>query len=426
MNLRSLLSLLTGIMLIAWASLLCAADNDKQFKLKQGAKGMNCLKCHNSFQDKLARKFVHTPLKKKECDGCHNPHTSKHGKLLADSSKNICTSCHKSIITAKAVSTHKVVAEGNCMKCHDPHSAAFKNNLTKEGKQLCISCHKKLGERLAKNKFKHSPVESNCLTCHLAHSSDKGPALLKNNITALCIGCHPTNKPIFIKKHMNYPMEKSLCTGCHNPHGSDMMGLLKNTVHSPVAKKMCNQCHEDATSANPLKTRKQGALLCRGCHNDMQNKVFDKKRIHWPLLSKQACLGCHNPHASDEKALVRAPLAELCGKCHQDTMKRQANVVSKHEPVIEGRCTDCHDAHSSNSLFLTKRNFDFDLCATTCHDWSKHSTHPIGEKLRDPRNKNLTVSCASCHKTHGTAYKKMLHFNTTTELCIQCHEKFAR
>lgn len=426
MRVRSLKLVLTVVMLIAWTSLLYAADAEKQFKLKPGAKGTLCLKCHNSFQEKMARKFVHTPLKNKDCSGCHNPHTSKHGKLLAADAKSMCATCHNSMIVANAKSVHKVVADGGCMKCHDPHSAAIKDNLLKEGRQLCVSCHKKLGEKLAKNKFKHSPVESNCLTCHLSHSSDKGPALLKNGITELCVGCHQTNKPVFIKKHMNYPMDKSLCTGCHNPHGSDVMGLLKNTVHSPVAKKMCNQCHEDATSPTPLKTRKEGMGLCRGCHNDMLNKTFDKNRVHWPLLSKMSCLGCHNPHASDEKSLVRAPMAQMCGKCHIDTMKRQQNISSKHEPVAEGRCNECHDPHSSNFLYLTKKNFDFDMCAAACHDWTKHSTHPIGEKAHDPRNKNLTVSCASCHRTHGTEFKKMLHYKTTTELCIQCHEKFSR
>ena len=426
MRVRSHIVLLAGVILVAWASSLCAAANDQQLKLKQGARGNLCLKCHNSFQEKLTRKFVHTPMKNRDCTGCHNPHTSKHGKMLENDTKAMCIACHNAMIPAKAISTHKVVADGSCMKCHDPHSAANKDNLLQVGRPLCISCHKKLGEKLDKNKYKHAPVEKDCLTCHVAHSSDKGPALLKSSVSALCSGCHPTNKPIFIKKHMDYPMANSLCTGCHNPHGSDMMGLLKNNVHSPVAKKMCNQCHEEATSKTPLKTRKEGISLCRGCHNDMLNKTMEKNRIHWPLLSKKACLGCHNPHASDEKALVRGPLRVICGECHIDTMKRQEKVPYKHEPVAEGRCSECHDPHSANSLFLTKKNFDFDLCAATCHDWSRHSTHPIGEKILDPRNKNLTVSCASCHRTHGTEFKKMLHFKTTTDLCTQCHEKFGR
>lgn len=424
MRVRSVTSLLVVILLAAWGQCL-AAGTDQQFKLKEGARGNLCLNCHPTFKEKMTRKFLHTPLKKKECSGCHNPHTSDHGKLLDADMKSVCFACHARVVSPNARSVHKVVAEGACMKCHDPHSAQYKNNLVRDGKELCFGCHKKLGESIAKAKRKHSPVESNCLTCHLVHSSDKGEFLLKSDSTALCLGCHDSEKPLFKTKHMGYPVKKSLCTGCHNPHGSDNRGLLKNNVHAPVARGLCNQCHMEATSVTPLKTKSEGMSLCRGCHNDMVNKTFDKNRIHWPLLSKRACLSCHNPHAADDKGLLREPMAQLCYKCHTDTMRRQQKNASKHEPVAEGRCGECHDPHGSNYLFLTKKDNKFDLC-TDCHDWGRHSAHPIGEKSVDPRNKNLSIGCVSCHRSHGTEYKKMFYYPTTTEVCIQCHEQLKR
>jgi predicted CXXCH cytochrome family protein len=112
-------------------------------------------------------------------------------------------------------------------------------------------------------------------------------------------------------------------------------------------------------------------------------------------------------------------------KCHADTLQRQAKSVTKHEPVMTGMCTSCHDPHSSNSQFITKEATTIELCGT-CHDWMKHSTHPIGEKVRDPRNKNLTVQCLSCHRSHGTDFKNMLPFPSTSELCVECHEQFRR
>lgn len=425
MRVRSISLLLAGVIMIAWAQSLFAAGNEQQFKLKPGANGKLCLKCHNSFQEKMTRKYVHTPLKNNECTGCHNAHTSAHGKLLTADADKVCATCHQSMVSSKAKSVHKVVAEGGCLKCHDPHSSAYKGNLVKEGKTLCFSCHKPLGDKLAKVKYRHSPVEKDCLICHQPHASDDGPYLLKNDVTKLCVGCHKTDKPIFIKKHMGYPVASARCTGCHDPHGSDNLGLLLKNVHSPVSKRMCNQCHEDANSPTPLKTRKEGMTLCRGCHNDMFNKTFDKNRMHWPLVTKEGCLGCHNPHASNDKGLLRKPMAQLCGSCHSDSMKRIKKNVSKHEPVVEGRCTECHDPHSSDNLALTKKASDYDLC-TTCHDWGQHSTHPIGDKVRDPRNKNLSLGCASCHNAHGTEYKKMLYYPTTTEMCLQCHEQLKR
>jgi len=81
--------------------------------------------------EKLKSKFVHTPVKTEECTGCHNPHTSAHGKLLAESPRAICLKCHEGIIPVKAVSSHKVALEGNCVACHDPHGSNNKGNLVK-------------------------------------------------------------------------------------------------------------------------------------------------------------------------------------------------------------------------------------------------------------------------------------------------------
>ncbi len=401
-----------------------AADNSKAFKLKPGAYAELCLKCHPTFQSKLKKPFVHTPVKS-ECTGCHNPHTSAHGKLLAGEVTTICNKCHQAVNPGNALSVHKPVAEGACMKCHDPHSADNKYNLIQAGNALCFTCHKSLGETLAKVKYKHNPVGKGCFTCHLPHVSTKERWLLKTATNALCTGCHKTDRPIFKKQHMDYPVAKSNCTGCHDPHGSDVPGILYNNVHRPVASRMCNQCHDEPNSTNPLRVKKAGYELCRGCHNTMMNQMFDKNQQHWPLLGKEGCLSCHNPHASPQKKLLKANLITLCGKCHADTIQRQGKSPTKHEPVATGICTSCHDPHSSNSQFFFKESTVIDQCAT-CHDWMKHSTHPIGDKVRDPRNKNLTVQCLSCHRAHGTEFKNMIPFVTTNELCVQCHEQFRR
>jgi predicted CXXCH cytochrome family protein len=65
------------------------------------------------------------------------------------------------------------------------------------------------------------------------------------------------------------------------------------------------------------------------------------------------------------------------------------------------------------------------MCAQ-CHEWQTHSTHPIGEKFADPRNKNVTLQCLSCHRSHGTEYKHFIYYDTTNDLCIQCHTQYRR
>jgi len=419
----------TLLLLISVACVLSAGtpahSEENKFNLKLGARGKVCLNCHVEMQDKLKNPFVHTPVKVGDCTGCHNPHTSSHGKLLAADPSKICLTCHKAMVPENARSAHKVVVDNNCIKCHDPHSAKNKFNLLQSGNELCFGCHKDMGNVVTKVKFKHYPVEKGCLTCHNPHASIKAKFLLRDEVPSLCLGCHKTNQPMFAKAHMNYPVQRARCTTCHNPHGSDRPGILFNNVHKPVASKMCNQCHEDPSSSNPFATRRPGFELCQGCHSGLIKDVFSKNRIHWPLLDKKSCLTCHNPHASPEPKLLKASMRQVCGACHADSIQRQDRSQTKHPPIKDGMCTSCHEPHAGDSPYFFIKPTVIELCGT-CHDWEKHSSHPLGEKFIDPRNKNLTIQCLSCHRAHGTEHKSFIYASPVSALCTQCHVKYQR
>jgi DmsE family decaheme c-type cytochrome len=432
---------------LAIASLLAAlaAHGQNTFRLKPGAGGQVCVDCHSNMAEKLKSKFVHTPVKTGNCAGCHSPHTSAHGKLLSASPDALCRTCHTKLIPENAASVHKVVVEGNCVKCHDPHGSNNKANLLKTGNELCVTCHKALGDTIAKASFKHTPVSNDCLGCHNPHASANAPHLLKSAVPALCIQCHKPDSPRFTQQHVNYPVARADCVSCHDPHGSNVAGILFDTVHPPVASKRCNQCHDAATAANPFATRRAGFELCRGCHSTMMNETFSKSQIHWPLVDKAGCLSCHPPHAARQKKLLKAAGADLCGQCHQDTIDRQVKLGEKaaqekaatagrvraekgaltHEPVQAGSCLACHQPHASDSARLMRQASVVEGCGA-CHDWLKHNSHPMGEKYRDMRNKNLSVDCLSCHLAHGTGYRHMITFPTPTELCVQCHARLRR
>lgn len=412
---------------VAIGLLLFAASghSQDQLKLKLGARGTLCLNCHVDFQEKIKSPFVHTPVKTGDCAGCHNPHASSHGKFLAEDPNRVCFLCHKAIVPERALSVHKVVAEGNCVKCHDPHASANRFNLLKAGNDLCFDCHKDKKERAANIKFRHAPAEKGCTNCHNPHGSAKAASLLVSAVPGLCVGCHKTSSPTFSKQHMDYPVAGARCTTCHDPHGSNRGGILYDNVHRPVANKMCNQCHEEPISQTPFATKRPGYQLCAGCHNTLMNNVFGQKKVHWPLMSARGCLSCHNPHASTLDKLLSGPMTAVCGKCHKDTIERQARSQSKHPPIQEGNCTVCHSPHSSNSDFLLLQSSIVELCGS-CHDWLKHSSHPIGEKFIDPRNKNLIVQCLSCHRSHGTENKKFIYFPVISEMCVQCHIQYKR
>ena len=396
-----------------------------KYNLKPGAKGKGCVNCHEAFEDTLRRPFVHTPVKTGECSGCHNPHTSSHGKLLDADPDRICLKCHDEVAPENARSKHKVVAEGKCTSCHDPHAADYRGNLVRSGNELCFGCHKDLGQSVAKARFKHSPVEKGCVSCHDPHASEKYAHLVKEDVPGLCIKCHKADQPAFVRQHSGYPVARGRCTSCHDPHGSDQAVIMYAYTHRPVKNRMCKQCHEPPTSSSPFQIKASGYELCRGCHAKMVNDVFGKDQIHWAMVGKKGCLACHAPHASANAGLLNGAMASVCGECHSDTIRQQETSLEKHEPVSEGECSACHSPHSSDDPLLLTNSNPEKLCGE-CHNWKAHSSHPIGEKYPDMRNRNLDVSCLSCHQSHGSPYKKMIPFATSTDLCIQCHEKLKR
>jgi predicted CXXCH cytochrome family protein len=106
-------------------------------------------------------------------------------------------------------------------------------------------------------------------------------------------------------------------------------------------------------------------------------------------------------------------------------MKRHEKSPTKHAPVGEGDCSACHDPHGSDHPMMFKSASVVDTCGK-CHDWQKHSTHPLGEKVIDPRNPNKRLDCVSCHRAHGTEFKRLMPFAVVSDLCTKCHEQYKR
>ena len=89
-----------------------ALGQQNPYRLKEPDQKKACLACHADFDQKLKKRFVHTPVRTGECSGCHDPHVSSHAKLLSGSTRQICAGCHGSMVPANAKSTHKVVVDG--------------------------------------------------------------------------------------------------------------------------------------------------------------------------------------------------------------------------------------------------------------------------------------------------------------------------
>jgi predicted CXXCH cytochrome family protein len=397
----------------------------KTFKLKPGARGKLCTDCHDEFAGLLKKRFLHTPVAEGDCSGCHNPHTSKHEMLLAADAASICLECHDDMIPPEAQSAHEVFLEGKCVSCHDPHASDNKMVLLRGGSQLCFECHEAMGEKIEANEFPHEPVTEDCLECHTPHVSAESPSLLKARDPGLCLDCHKTGKASFKRAHEGYPVQEGRCSSCHDPHGSNTAGILFDNVHDPVMERDCDECHGKATSSSPFALKDAGFELCEGCHYETVVEAFNQTRVHWPVVDKMGCVNCHAPHASSEDGLLKKPMLEVCGSCHSDTVARQDRSQTEHPPIAEGECGECHSPHGSDNLFILNEASSIELCEA-CHEWQTHSTHPIGEDVLDPRNPNITLECLSCHRTHGTEYEHLLYFDTTDEMCVQCHIEYRR
>jgi predicted CXXCH cytochrome family protein len=417
----------TGVLLflVAVVALSLVVQAQNKYRLKPGAKGALCLECHESFVETTRLPHVHTPVKAGDCSDCHDPHTSTHGKLLGGDTTEICADGHGEIVPEDARSAHETAREGDCVACHDPHGSSNPDNLVRGGNELCLGCHAEMAAAVNEASYEHSPAKRDCLGCHTAHASSDSDSLLKKDEPGLCLDCHDPGQAFFGKVHLGYPVTGGRCTSCHDPHGSNNAGLFWANVHAPVASGMCKQCHQESSSPNPLQLAREGMELCRGCHNTMVNTTLSQARLHWPVVGEDSCLSCHAAHASAEGSLLREPAKPLCGQCHQDTLARQEGSVTKHEPVDDGSCTVCHSPHASdNALLLEEANLN-ELCGT-CHDWQRHSSHPIGNEVIDPRNPNLTVDCSSCHRNHGTGLPHFVYWDHKSELCVQCHAGMQR
>lgn len=394
-------------------------------KLLPGAGGDLCLTCHEAFQQKMKLRNIHAPIAEGQCSECHNPHASDHGDLLYTEPERICLECHDDLLPDKVTSVHKVVAEGNCTDCHDPHSSKNRDLLVASGEKLCFQCHAEVEKAVKESGVVHEPAEEGCLDCHNPHASADASSLLTGREPELCLECHDASDPAFSRGHLGYPVTSATCSVCHDPHGSNQSALLKDNVHSPVAKKMCGQCHKGDASSGTIPAAGGGFETCRECHRKTVDEMLESSRVHWPVLDKEGCLTCHDPHASNQTQLLREPMLDVCGSCHSSVVDRQSRSKTKHEPVLEGDCNACHTPHASDHTYLLTQAKDMDVCAD-CHQYQRHSTHPIGEDVMDPRNTNVTLDCSSCHRAHGTEYEHMFPFATYTFLCVQCHTDMKR
>jgi predicted CXXCH cytochrome family protein len=179
-------------------------------------------------------------------DGCEGCHAVEGGKLKAKDQKEACYACHNDFSKAedgKKVFLHDPVAKGECTGCHDPHfSARPKLRKLEKG---CLECH----DPFPAKGTVHQPVANNdCVSCHSPHAGPAPKQLVRPG-NALCLGCHDTvherHRTTEVRGKMtevpeDFPREKGwlACLGCHLPHQSAERKLFRMNQQD-----LCKACH---------------------------------------------------------------------------------------------------------------------------------------------------------------------------------------
>jgi len=183
--------------------------------------------------------------------------------------------------------------------------------------------------------------------------------------------------------------------------------MLRQVLHPPF-KKGCDSCHQ---GDSPVSTK-----VCLSCHEKVRK---DYTLIHSHLTdnaSGNACVSCHSPHAGNDRMLLAGTQKQVCGRCHQETYTRHEGKVSRHRK--DGECVNCHSAHGGDAPAMLKG--DGNTVCSGCHPTQGTFSHPVGEKVRDPRNGQM-MTCVSCHDPKGTDFPYQLKMDGQKELCVQCH-----
>ncbi len=274
----------------------------------------NCLECHKKLYEKS---FMHAPSKA-ACLNCHistgknHPEKDEEGFTLKEKVPQLCYTCHDPLNTMKTV--HRPVKKGNCLGCHEMHSSNDKKLISSLPPDLCLFCHSALGKNVDTAKTVHEVIRKGmaCLSCHVPHQSNE-PRLLNKAQKDLCLQCH--NKPITKDQHVIPNIQGELsrnkyvhgailkngCTGCHDPHASVQNSLLKGLF----------------STANYVSGKsKDNIALCFNCHTPalLEQKVTDstgfrdgEKNLHFKHVNKfkgRNCVNCHGIHSAPNEFLL--------------------------------------------------------------------------------------------------------------------------
>lgn len=320
-----------------------------------------CYECHDSLTEK--KKVVHRPLKQKKhpcTTACHNPHNAK-GKSLIDAKTitDLCLECHDELKKGNRYHTPEDI--DGCEDCHDPHATVEPKLVNRKQPRLCTTCHRDIAKAVIKGPAVHGPVGAGCTSCHDPHQKGAGKGLKKAG-GELCVSCHDHFAKTFSAMSKRHPLllKDKGCQRCHEPHAGSKKLMLRDTSQA-----LCLTCH--------AKDIKAGDGRVIGNLSVLTSPADKKVRLHGPL-AKGECGGCHEPHGNELSHFLRKAYPE--------------GLYSPYSPETYGLCFTCHKASLAADKYTS---------AATNFRNGKENLHFVHvNKARKGR------TCALCHSSHAT------------------------
>src|SRR5262245_55169441 len=218
-----------------------------------------CLGCHDKAYQGTAHGLAgnpRTPAATHGCESCHGPgkaHAESGDKtLIRTFDRNTepseisatCTACHNRASHALWEGSQHDQRNLSCVTCHSVHEPVGDHQLKAASqRELCATCHRSVVNK--QHRFNHMPVREGgltCSSCHNVHGSTNVRLLRAGTtIDESCTSCHAEKRGPYLWEHA--PVSES-CVTCHEPHGSNNERLLVSKL--PF---LCQRCH--VTSRHP-------------------------------------------------------------------------------------------------------------------------------------------------------------------------------
>jgi predicted CXXCH cytochrome family protein len=186
---------------------------------------------------------------------------------------------------------------------------------------------------------------------------------------------------------------------------------LKEIVLEPGASCINPSCHAGMEKKKYLHAIGIDGMKCDRCHEIITQGRHDFKKI--PPETVTLCSQCHRADTIPPEGLKKSPPKVIS----EDAENKP------HKPFAEGKCTACHDAHSSDNykhlklpypegVYASYKPDTYGLCLDCHKDLEKKLAEPRTLSLTMFRNGNVNLhyrhvnktkgrTCKVCHSPHG-------------------------